>query len=215
MLRLGKPTAERKIELSEEQVRLLERFSPEFRERHIEAPHTASLVAVDTFFVGALKGVGKVYLQTAADCHSRLAWARLYPSNLPVTAVHMMHNAMLPTFEAHEATIEVVLSTNGQEFCGRPDQHPYELLLQLEDIQHPTLLDDHFSVEGRPTSFETMDERQKPLDESLDACNAKRPHQDRGMKGGTPARALIEGIPKSAPEKGGDKTAKTNQKQAA
>ena len=69
-----------KLELSEEQTRLLERFSPEFRERHIEAPHTGSLVAVDTFFVGTLKGVGKIYLQTAIDCHSRYACARRWPS---------------------------------------------------------------------------------------------------------------------------------------
>jgi transposase InsO family protein len=62
---------------SERPVPVLERFSPEFRERHIDAPHTGSLVAVDTFFVGTLKGVGKVYLQTAIDCHSRYAWARL------------------------------------------------------------------------------------------------------------------------------------------
>ena len=70
-LRLEKATSESKLELTEEQIRLLERFSPEFRERHIEAPHTGSLVAVDTFFVGTLKGVGKVYLQTAIDCDSR------------------------------------------------------------------------------------------------------------------------------------------------
>jgi transposase InsO family protein len=42
---------------------------------------------MDTFFVGALKGVGKVHLQTAIDCHSRYAWTRLYPSKLPLTAV--------------------------------------------------------------------------------------------------------------------------------
>lgn len=97
--------------------------SPEFRERHIGAPHR-SLVAVDTFFVGSLKGVGKVYLQTAIDCHSRFAWARLYTSKLPVTAVHLMNNDALPTYEAHGAKIEAVLSDNGREFCGRPDQHP-------------------------------------------------------------------------------------------
>jgi hypothetical protein len=73
LLRLEKATAERKIELKDEQIRLLERFSPEFRERHIEAPHTGALVAAGTFFVGVLKGVGKVYLQTAIDCHSRHA----------------------------------------------------------------------------------------------------------------------------------------------
>ena len=63
------------------QTKLLERFSPEFRERHIEAPHIGSLVAVDTFFVGTLKGVGKLYLQTAIDCCSRYAWASSTPAS--------------------------------------------------------------------------------------------------------------------------------------
>ena len=40
LLRLEKASAERPIELMPEQARLLERFSPEFRERHIEAAHT-------------------------------------------------------------------------------------------------------------------------------------------------------------------------------
>jgi hypothetical protein len=127
LLRLEKETAERQLTLTDEQMRLLERFSPEFRERHIEAPHTGSLVAVDTFFVGTLKGVGKLYLQTSIDCHSRYAWARLYPSKLPMTAVHLMNGDVIPTFEEHGAKIETVLSDNGRAFCGRPDQHPYEL----------------------------------------------------------------------------------------
>jgi transposase InsO family protein len=215
LLRLEKATAERKIELTEEQIRLLERFSPEFRERHIEAPHTGSLVAVDTFFVGTLKGVGKLYLQTAIDCHSRFAWARLYSSKLPVTAVHLMNNDVLPTFEAQGAKIEVVLSDNGREFCGRPDQHPYELFLQLEEIEHRTtrvkrpqsngiierfhrtLLDEHFRVEGRRTWFETIDEMQAVLDDYLIGYNHRRPHQGRNMNGRTPAKAFADGLPKS------------------
>ena len=171
LLRLETATAERKLELSDEQVRLLERFSPEFRARHIKAPHTGSLVAVDTFFVGTLKGVGKVYvyLQTAIDCHSRYAWAKLYPNKLPITAVHLMTGDVLPSFEDAGARIDVVLSDNGREFCGRPDRHPHELFLQLEAIEHRTtkvkrpqsngiverlhctLLDEHFRVEGRRT----------------------------------------------------------------
>jgi len=218
LLRLEKSTAERKIELKEEQIRLLERFSPEFRERHIEAPHTGSLVAVDTFFVGVLKGVGKIYLQTAIDCHSRHAWARLYPSKLPVTAVHTMNHDVIPTFEEHNAKIEVVLSDNGREFCGRPDQHPYELFLQLEDIEHRTtrvkrpqsngiaerfhrtLLDEHFRVEGRRTWFETIDEMQAVLNDYLVTYNTKRPHQGRGMNGRTPITVLKAGLPKPTPK---------------
>jgi hypothetical protein len=49
LLRLEKATAEREIELSDEQVRLLERFSPEFRERHIEAPHNRRERGVKTW----------------------------------------------------------------------------------------------------------------------------------------------------------------------
>jgi len=155
LLRLEKTTAERQLTLSDEQIRLLERFSPEYRERHIEAPHTGALVAVDTFFVGVLKGVGKVYLQTAIDCHSRHAWARPYPNK------QLLNNDVLATFEAHRVTVDAVLSDNGREFCGREDRHPYELFLQLEDIDykrtrgnrpqsngiverwHRTLLDEH------------------------------------------------------------------------
>ena len=198
LLRLEKATAERTITLTEEQTRVLERFSPEFRERHIEAPYTGALVAVDTFFVGTLKGGGKIFLQTAIDCHSRYAWARLYPSKLPVTAVHLMNSDVLPNFEANEVKIETVLSDNGREFCGRPDQHPYELFLQLEDIAHRTLLDEHFRVEGRRTWFETSDEMQAVLDEYLETYNTKRPHQGRGMNGRTPIRAFTEGMPKTS-----------------
>ena len=96
LLRLKKTTCECQIELNTEQIGLLERLSPEFRERHIHSRHTGDLVAVDTFFVGHLKGVGKVYLQTAIHCHSRYAWGRLHPNKLPVTAVHIMNNEVPP-----------------------------------------------------------------------------------------------------------------------
>lgn len=214
----GKTAAERALALTDEQIRLLERFSPEFRERHIEAPHTGALVAVDTFFVGVLKGVGKVYPQTAIDCHSRYAWARLYPNKLPVTAVQLMNNDVLPTFEDQDASIDAVLSDNGREFRGRDNQHPYELFLQLEGIEHKTtrvkrprsngiaerfhrtLLDEHFRVEGRKAWFETIEEMQAVLDDYLVGYNTRRSHQGRGMNGRTPLQAFRDGIRKQQKE---------------
>lgn len=227
LLRLEKSVAARKIELSDEQVRLLERFSPEFRERHIETRHTGDLVAVDTFFVGHLKGVGKVYLQSAIDCHSRYAWGRLYTSKLPVTAVHLMNTDVLPTFEEQSAPITTVLSDNGREFCGRPDRHPYELFLQLEGIEHRTtrvkrpqsngfverlhrtLLDEHFRIMGRKKFYETVDEMQTDLEAYLKTYNHERPHQGRNMKGRTPLKAFIDGLPKK------EKPAKIEKRKAA
>lgn len=213
LIRLEGEVRERRLKLSDEQVRLLERFSPEFRDRHIEAAHTGDLVAVDTFFVGTLKGVGKVYLQSSIDCHSRYAWGRLYTNKLPVTAVHLLNNDILPFFDQYRARITTVLSDNGREFCGRPDNHPYELFLQLEGIEHRTtkvrrpqsngfverlhrtLLDEHFRVMGRKKWYESLEEMQADLDAYLVHYNTERPHQGRGMNGMTPLEAFIKGLP--------------------
>lgn len=213
LLRLEHHVSKRAVKLTEEQVQALERFSPEFRERHIETRYTGDLVAVDTFFVGHLKGVGKVYLQTVIDCHSRYAWGRLYPNKMPVTAVHVLNNDMLPFFEMHNAKISTVLSDNGREFCGRQDHHPYELFLQLEETEHRTtkvrrpqsngfverlhrtLLDEHFRVMGRKKFYESLAEMQKDLEDYLVVYNTKRPHQGRNMKGRTPEKAFVEGLP--------------------
>jgi transposase InsO family protein len=212
LLRLETVVRERKVELTPEQADLLDRFSPEFRERHIQTRGPGDPVAVDTFFVGTLKGVGKVYLQSVIDCSSRFAWGRLYTSKLPVTAVHVLNEDVLPFFESHGIPIQTILSDNGREFCGRPDRHPYELFLQLEGIKHKTtrvrrpqsngfverlhktLLDEHFRVKGRQKWYETLEEMQKDLDAYLEYYNTKRPHQGRNMNGRTPEKAFAEGV---------------------
>ena len=223
LLRLETTVRKRKLKLSEEQIRLLERFSPEFRERHIQTRFTGDLVAVDTFFVGTLKGVGKVYLQSVIDCHSRYAWARLYTTKLPVTAVHVLNEDVLPFFEKHRARIHTILSDNGREYCGRPDRHPYEIFLQLEEIEHRrtkvrrpqsngfierfhrTLLDEHLRIQGRKKFYETVEEMQKDLETYLVRYNTRRAHQGLNMKGKTPVRAFRDGLPTDT--KGGKKKA--------
>jgi transposase InsO family protein len=204
--------AKERIKLTDEQVRLLERFSPEFRERHIQTNGVGDLVAVDTFMVGTLKGVGRVYLQSVIDCHSRYAWGRLYTSKLPITAAHVLNQDVLPFFEQHQAVVKTILSDNGREFCGRPDKHPYELFLQLEGIEHRTtkvrrpqsngfverlhrtLLDEHFRIKGRTKWYESVEPMQKDLDDYLVIYNTKRPHQGRGMNGRTPLKAFTDGL---------------------
>lgn len=218
LLRLERYARDTPIELTEAQIRMLERFEPEFRERHIIADYPGHLVAHDTFMVGHLKGVGRVYLQTVIDCHSRYAFGRLYTSKVPVTAVHILNTDVLPFFEAHGTTIQTVLTDNGREYCGRPDQHPYELFLQLEDIEHRTtpirrpqsngyverlhrtLLDEHFRLKGRQKFYESLDEMQSDLDEFLQHYNTKRAHQGRNMNGRTPLQVFIAtpDIPKEA-----------------
>jgi transposase InsO family protein/molybdenum-dependent DNA-binding transcriptional regulator ModE len=232
LLRLEETASKRRIKLTEEQIRALERYNPEFRERHIETRFPGDLVAVDTFYVGTLKGVGKVYLQSVLDTFSRVAWGHFYTSKLPVTAVHVLNNRVLPFFEEHGIRVRTVLSDNGREYCGRPDRHPYELFLQLEDIEHRTtkvrrpqsngfierfhrtLLDEHLRVKGRTTWYETLDEMQADLDQYLESYNSKRPHRGRNMTGRTPYTVFKAGIPK-AMKAASSTPAKKERKKAA
>lgn len=203
---------QKRIKLTEEQIRVLEKFSPEFRERHIITRFPGDLVAVDTFMVGSLKGVGRIYLQTAIDCYSRYSWGRLYTNKMPVTAVQILNNDVLPFFEKHGISVRTILSDNGREYCGRPDHHPYELFLQLEGIEHrttkvrrpqsngfvermhKTLLDEHFRIMGRKKFYETAEEMQKDLDTYLELYNTRRTHQGRNMKGMTPLQVFKKGL---------------------
>jgi transposase InsO family protein len=227
LLRLEKTMHKQAFKLSDKQIRLLERFNPEFRERHIHAPFSGYLVAVDTFLVGSLKGIGRIYLQSALDCHSRFVWGRLYNSKLPVTAVHVLNHDAIPFFEKHNASIQTILSDNGREYCGRPDNHPYEIFLQLEGIEHRTtkvkrpqsngfierfnrtILDEHFRIQGRKKFYETIDQMQKDLDIYLQLYNYERSHQGRNMHGRTPHQVFKEGLSKIK------KSVKTSKQQAA
>ena len=216
LLRLERHYKDNNFELTETHIRLLEKFDSEFRERHIKADFTGELVAVDTFMVGNLKGIGKIYLQTAVDCHSRFAFGHLYTSKVPVTAVHVLNDKVLPFFEEHDCRVITILTDNGREYCGRPDSHPFELFLQLEEIEHRTtpvrrpqsngiverlhrtLLDEHFRIQGRINFYESLEQMQGDLDAYLLIYNYERAHQGRNMNDRTPHQAFVEGIPNLA-----------------
>src|SRR5512141_2248460 len=84
------------VELTEEQIRLLEKANPCFRERHVESPYPGYLLCQDTFMVGSLKGIGRVYLQAVVDTYGSYAFGKLYTSKLPETAADVLYDRVLP-----------------------------------------------------------------------------------------------------------------------
>lgn len=200
------------VVLTEKQVELLERHSCEFRMRHVESNAPGELLNQDTFYWGTLKGVGKVYVQVVVDVFCSLAFAKVYTSKMPVTSADLLYDRVLPFYDALGVPVKAILTDNGREYCGRPDNHPYELFLQLEDIEHRTtkvrsprtngfvermnrtLLDECFRVAGRTTWYITPEEIQRDLDKFLEFYNLKRSHQGYRLKGRTPAQALREAL---------------------
>jgi len=132
---LEEKAAKEGIVYTEAQLQALEMAKREHESNpdEIETQHPGYLISQDTFYVGYLKGVGRIYQQTVVDTYSSVAFAKLYTSKVPVTAADILNDLVLPFFEEQKIPILRVLTDRGTEFCGSPDKHPYQLYLQLND----------------------------------------------------------------------------------
>jgi hypothetical protein len=63
------------------------------------------LRAQDTFYVGNLKGVGRVYQQTFIDTYAKVGCAKLYDRKTPITAADLLNDRVIPFFDSHGSHI--------------------------------------------------------------------------------------------------------------
>jgi transposase InsO family protein len=194
LLKLEEKATVEKITLTVEQIALIEKANPCFAERHVESSRPGELLSQDTFYVGQLKGVGKVYLHSVVDTYGSYAFGFLHTSKQPEAAVAVLHNDVLPFYAEREISVAKILTDNGREFCGT-DSHPFELYLSLNDIRHKrtkvnrprtngfverfhrTILDEFFRQTFRTKLYTNVAELQADMDAWLLHYNTERPHQ--------------------------------------
>lgn len=204
LLRLEDKAMCKGFKLTEQQIRLLERANPEFAERHVQSDYPGQLLCQDTFYVGRLKGVGRLYLQAVVDTYGSFAFGKLYTSKRQETAADMLHDRVLPFYQSHDLPVQAILTDNGTEFKGRPMIHLYEIYLELNDIEHRTtkvatprtngfverfnrtVLDEFFRVAFRKKLYETVEALQTDLDDWLHHYNYERPHRGYRNQGRRP-----------------------------
>lgn len=126
LLWLERRSAEGGLVLTERLKRLLQRAQTRNQdpEAHVESARPGYLLCQDTYYVGTIKGVGRIYLQSVVDAFCSLAFGKLYLSKLPMTAVDVLNDRVLPFYDTQGVPVEHVLTDNGREFCGRPLHHP-------------------------------------------------------------------------------------------
>lgn len=177
----------------------------------IETAHPGYLGSQDTFYVGTLKGVGRVYQQTFVDTYSKVACAKLYTTKTAITAADTLNDKVLPLFEANELPMLRILTDRGTEYCGKAESHDYQLYLALNDIEHTktkartpqtngicerfhkTILQEFYQVTFRKKVYGDMETLQADLDTWLDDYNTQRTHQGKICCGRTPMETLIDG----------------------
>jgi len=204
-------SAQEGLVLTEAQVAALERAKQE-KEAHgeIETQHPGYLGAQDTYYVGTLKGVGRIYQQTFIDTYTRVAICKLYDRKNALVAADMLNDRVLPFFDEQGVELLRVLTDRGSEYCGSVEHHEYQLYLALEDIDHSktkahhpqtngicerfhrTIKDEFYSIAFRKKIYHTLEELQRDVDEWVDMYNNERPHSGRYCYGKTPMQTFRE-----------------------
>ena len=206
--------AQEGLVLTESQLTALEKAKTE-KEAHgeFESECPGYCGAQDTFYVGNMKGVGRIYQQTFIDTYAKVAFAKLYDRKTPITAADLRNDRVVPFYDAQEVKLSRVLTDRGTEYCGNPEHHEYELYLAVEDVDHSrtktknpqtngiverfhkTVLDEFYRVAFRKKVYRSIGELQADLDAWIRTYNEERSHQGRWCFGKTPMQTFLDAVP--------------------
>lgn len=208
---LKKHIAETGTVLTEAQVQALEKKQEDdVAHGEIETAHPGYLGSQDTFYVGTIKGVGRIYQQTFVDTYSKWAAAKLYTTKTPITAADLLNDRVLPFFAEQGMGVIRILTDRGTEYCGKSENHDYQLYLALNDIEHSrtkanhpqtngicerfhkTILQEFYQVAFRRKIYQSIEELQHDLDDWMANYNGERTHQGKMCCGRTPMQTLID-----------------------
>jgi transposase InsO family protein len=200
--------------LTEDQVRALEKAREE-KQAHgeIETEHPGYLGSQDTYYVGHIKGVGRIYQQTFIDTYSKVALAKLYDRKHAITAADMLNDKVIPFFEEQGVPLLRILTDRGSEYCGNRETHEYALYLDIEGIDHTrtktkspqtngicerfhqTIQNEFYASAFRRRLYHSVDELQADVDAWLETYNMERTHSGKYCYGKTPMQTFIEAAP--------------------
>ena len=202
---LEEKVAKENLILTEEQVKALEKAKEEKVARgEIETLFPGYLGAQDTYYVGYIKGVGRIYQQTFIDTYSKVVFCKLYDRKNALVAADLLNDKVLPFYEEEGVKLLRILTDRGTEYKGSREHHEYELYLTIEDIEHTytkakspqtngicerfhkTVQEEFYAVAFRKKIYKSIEEVQNDLDEWLYYYNNQRTHQGKNCEGLTP-----------------------------
>ena len=189
--------------LTERTRRALEKARPTPSRRHVEAKEPGELVCIDCFYVGKLKGVGKVWQITACDAASSYGLAMLFRGDPRAAVAAEFLDQVVEHFDEASWPLKRVLTDRGSEFKGAFDEACRRLGIKhtrtkprhaftngfVERLQG-TILHEHWRIEFRRRYFTKLGQLDRSLQSYLHLYNHDRPHRAYRTRGRTPAQIV-------------------------
>ena len=203
--------AQENLILTEAQLVALEKAKDEkVAKGEIETHHPGYLGSQDTYYVGTIKGVGRIYQQTYIDTYCKMAQAKLYATKDAITAADLLNDRVIPMYEEQGIRLQRILTDRGTEYCGKLEKHPFQLYLDLENIDHTktkakspqtngicerfhrTIQDEFYAIIFRKKVFTSIEQLQLELDNWINWYNEERTHSGKHCYGKTPWDTFIQ-----------------------
>ena len=123
-------------------------------------------------------------------------------------AAEILNDRVVPMYEEMGIRLQRILTDRGTEYCGRKDEHAFQLFLALEDIDHTrtkakspqtngicerfhrTIQEEFYAIVFRKKIYHSLEELQKDLDDWIDWYNKERTHSGKFCFGKTPWQTL-------------------------
>ncbi|MCP4049417.1 MAG: transposase family protein, partial [bacterium] len=129
---------------------------------------------------------------------------------MAIVAADILNDRVIPFFQEQGIPLNRIITDRGTEFCGKPDQHAFQLYLGIEDIDHTrtkayspqangicerfhkTMKNECYMTLFRKKLYYSLEDLQVDVDLWVHKYNTDRPHSGKYCYGKTPFQTFLD-----------------------
>jgi len=182
------------------------------KESYIKAYYPGYHIFQDTFYVGTIKGLVRIYQQTGIDAYAGFGFAKVFRDKTAISAIDFLKTKVLSVYRQFHIPLDRILTDNGKEYTTHwvDGNHGDESFLKQHSIRHTriklrtpqsngvierfnrTLLEEFYQIAMMKKVYFSISELQDDLDQFIYDYNFKRTNQGYRLKGKIPYQKFLD-----------------------